>query len=90
MWEQAPDGEHVDQCQQDDPCFWEYFVPNADAFLTDNLNKALKMANGTNCRYHSIVLSSKLQMEFIVVKLNNFQQAVLSAWTIRPLPSIFV
>lgn len=31
--------------------------------LTDNLNKALKMANRTKCQYHSIILSSQDQMD---------------------------
>ena len=41
-----------------DPCFWEYFVPGSDGYLTNNLCKPLKLVNGTHIRYHSLSFDS--------------------------------
>jgi hypothetical protein len=41
-----------------DPCFWEYFVPGTDGYLTDNLCKPLKLVNGTPIWYHSLSFNS--------------------------------
>jgi hypothetical protein len=65
QWEQKPRlPQHVEQAM-DDPCFWEYYVPEADGFLTDNANKSQRLANGTRIRYHSIVPLNQNQTDQI-------------------------
>ena len=47
-----------------DPCFYEYFVEGADAFLTENIQKDLGLANATAAVYHSLVLDEETRKEF--------------------------
>ena len=42
-----------------DPSFWEYFVQDAEGFLTENINKHLRMVNGTYL--HSLPFLGPLQ-----------------------------
>jgi len=64
-WEQAPNPNYVDHCEENDPCFWEYFVAGAGGFFTDNVNKSMHLANGTSFKYHSITPSSTEQEQFL-------------------------
>ena len=48
--------------QDADSCFWQYFVHDADAFLTANLNNNLALANGTPTRLHSLTFSTSDQL----------------------------
>ena len=43
-------------------CFWETFVPQADAFLTYNVNNDLGLANGSPVSMYSITFSSEDQL----------------------------
>ena len=65
QWEQAPPLNLQSRCEDADPAFWEYFVKDADAFITDNMSKTLGMVNGTRCRYHSIVPANAEQKQRI-------------------------
>lgn len=65
QWEQKPRRpEHVEEAVKD-PCFFEYYIAGADGFLTDNLCKQRRMANGTAIRYHSLVPANRNQKEQI-------------------------
>ena len=57
-WDQKPSDEYISDIIDSDPCFWEYFVPGTDGYLTDNLCKPLKLVNGTPIRYHSLSFDS--------------------------------
>jgi hypothetical protein len=58
-WDQKPSDEYIlDIILDSDPCFWEYFVPGSDSYLTDNLCKPIKLGNGTHIRYHSLSFDS--------------------------------
>ena len=48
--------------QDKDPCFWQKFVPGADAFLTTNLNTNLGLANGTPIKLHSLTFTTREQL----------------------------
>jgi hypothetical protein len=50
------------QMVESDPCFWQYFVAGANAFLTNNINTNLGLANGTQVQLHSLTLSSEEQI----------------------------
>ena len=47
------------------PVFWQYFVPGAPAYLTNNLNTSLGLANGTKVELHSLTFSSQIIGEYI-------------------------
>ena len=47
----------VADLQDTDPCFWQYFVPGVDAYLTYNMNPVLGLANGTPIQLHSLTLT---------------------------------
>ena len=52
------------------PVFWQYFIPNAPAYLTYNLNTNLCLANGTKIHLHSLSFSSALIENFVHDKEN--------------------
>ncbi len=58
----------VADLQDTDPCFWQYFVPGVDAYLTYNMNPVLGLANGTPIQLHSLTLSQHqlLQVESLM------------------------
>ena len=66
-WEQKPRPEHLEDVIQD-PCFYEWFVEGADGFITDRLNKSVRLVNGTRIRYHSIVPASDAQRTSIAAQ----------------------
>ena len=54
VWEQKPlHPAHQKQCLQD-PCFYEYFVPNCKGFLTENIQRDFGLVNSLPVRYKSI------------------------------------
>jgi hypothetical protein len=57
-WDQKPSDQYISEIIYSDPCFWEYFVPGTDGYLTDNLCKSLRLVNGTHIRYHSLSFDS--------------------------------
>ncbi len=59
-WAQKPKGENawIEAVNNDDG-FFEYFVPQAKGFVTDNICTELHIANGTSIQLHSITPVSK-------------------------------
>ena len=49
-----------------DPCFWEYFVPGGDAFLTYNVNNNLGLANGSPIKLHSLTFADHEQLSIVL------------------------
>jgi hypothetical protein len=58
FWDQKPSEEYISEIIYNDPCFWEYFVPESDGYISDNLCKPLGLVNGTHIRYHSLSFDS--------------------------------
>ena len=54
-----------------DPCFWEYFVPGAEAFLTHNVNNELGLANGTAVKLHSLTFADSQQLQYVTNLIKN-------------------
>ncbi len=55
-WKQKPRTSQDEDLAKQDPCFYEYFVQGADGFLTDNIQKSLKLTNATPIKFHSLKL----------------------------------
>ena len=54
-WKGKPSSkELIKQAIATNECFYELFVPGARAFLTQNINTSIGLANGTEIKYHSI------------------------------------
>ena len=67
-WNAKPKDQDMLTLAQEDPAFYQYFVPSAPAFCTNNINTDLLLANGTNIKLHSLTPSSthqRLQLESI-------------------------
>ena len=47
------------------PVFWQYFVPGAHAYLTNNLNTTLGLANGPKLVLHSLTFQSQIVEDYI-------------------------
>jgi hypothetical protein len=78
-WDQKPSDKYISDIIDSDPCFWEYFVPGSDGYLTDNLCKPLKLVNGTHIRYHSLSFDSpEKDVEFQKLVANSQVGQVLS------------
>ena len=45
----------------------EYFVPGVPGVITDNINIALGVANGTRCEYHSLTLDENYEIEDMAI-----------------------
>jgi hypothetical protein len=52
-------------------CFWESFVPQADAFLTCNVNNNLGLANGSPVSMHAVTFSSEDQLMSVQSKIDS-------------------
>ena len=65
QWEQAPKSKFHSTVMKDDGAFWEYYVQDADGFITDTVNKPLKMVNATRVRYHSLSFDNHDQEEYV-------------------------
>lgn len=82
-WRQRPLlGKHRQEALND-PCFYEYFVQGAEAFLTENIQKDLKMANAAAVVYHSLVLTKTSQVE-LREKLRSVQPGDVITLSERP------
>ena len=78
-WDQKPSDQYISQIMYRDSCFWEYFVPGSDGYLTDNLCKVLKLVNGTHIRYHSLSFDThEKQVQFEELVANAKVGEVLS------------
>lgn len=58
-WRQRPLARQHRLKAMEDPCFYEYFVAGAGAFLTQNIQKHLKLTNATAAIFHSIVIDDR-------------------------------
>lgn len=58
-WRQRPLARQHRLKAMEDPCFYEYFVAGAGAFLTQNIQKHLKLTNATAATFHSIVVDDR-------------------------------
>ena len=67
-WEQKPHPAFLDDVMED-PCFYEWFVEGADGFITDRINKSVRLVNGTRIKYHSIVPASNEQRDSILAQM---------------------
>ena len=76
-WINKPPNEDHQMDAQQDPAFYEYFVLNAPAYCTSNLNTNLGLANGTPLYLHSIIPVDDNQSEFIA-----YQQQTLPCGSI--------
>ena len=54
-WQNQPPSQYRYGALQD-PCFYEYFVPGAEGFVTKNIAKDASIVNGTKFRYHSLLI----------------------------------
>lgn len=52
-WQNKPGPDHWHSALQD-PCFYEYFVPGCNGFITKNISKSLHVVNGMKIKYHSL------------------------------------
>ena len=52
-WSQKPRGEFVETALED-PCFYEYFVRGAPAYINEAINSELHLYNGTQVYHHSL------------------------------------
>ncbi|KAL7523372.1 hypothetical protein ACHAWF_000494, partial [Thalassiosira exigua] len=58
-WQGKPTTDEQMEKVERESCFWEYFVPQAPAYLSFNLNTNLDLANGTEVRLHSLAFDTK-------------------------------
>ena len=92
-WEQKPSGFHLSLAMED-PCFHEYFVAGADAFLTENIQKGLGLVNARSVVFHSLKFD-QLGEEYLKDCLRvskpgdviTMPQAPLAVNVVLPLPS---
>lgn len=56
-WIQRPP-EHLENQAFSDPCFYEYFVPGANGFITDNISKKLGLVNAQHIKCHSLTMTT--------------------------------
>jgi hypothetical protein len=58
-WINPPSPEHLDYVADNNDFFWDYFVSGAPAFITENINTDLGIANGTPVTCHSLSFETK-------------------------------
>ena len=58
-WVNKPSMDNEEKTQQQNSFFWQYFVVGAEAFLSQNLNSNLGLANGTSVICHSVSFSEQ-------------------------------
>ena len=63
-WEGAP--ADISNSVYDDPCFYEYFVAGASAFITDRVCAETNLVNGIPCSYHSFVPGNEYDKELVL------------------------
>ena len=77
-WIGRPDPEFISLAQSD-PCFYEYFVKNAPAYIIANLFKSLHIVNGTKCTLHSIKFDPDVEAEIDACLLHGTPGEVITA-----------
>jgi hypothetical protein len=63
-WEDRPLDCDAQLKAMEDPYFWQYFVPGADAYCTENLCIPIKLANGTPVRLHSLSFTDTAEANY--------------------------
>lgn len=69
-WHQQPIATHRETARED-PCFFEYFVENAESALYDNVNPTLGLTRGLYCRFHSLTMKTRRQEQLLERELTN-------------------
>ncbi len=59
-WQNKPGKDHYHEALQD-PCFYEYFVPGMNGFISKNVSKQLHVVNGKKIQYDSIRMDEEWQ-----------------------------
>ena len=67
-WEQKPPEEYVAHAKND-PCFYQYFVVGAPAYLNGTVNKELCLVNSTSATLHSFTMEDEILQESAVSEL---------------------
>ena len=65
-WKNKPASEADQMKANNDPAFYDYFVPGAPAFMNHNTNPHLQLVNGTQMHLHSLTPCSQEQETFIL------------------------
>ncbi len=68
-WNNKPNVGEQQAIIENNGCFWETFVPEANAFLTYNVNNSLGLANGSPVSMHSMSFSSEDQLLSVQSKI---------------------
>jgi hypothetical protein len=71
QWLEMPQEEILVQEAYNDPYFWQYFVPGSNAYCSDNLSVALKLANGTPVRLHSLSFATPEEEQSYLEAVND-------------------
>jgi hypothetical protein len=69
FWDQKPADEYISQVIDSDPVFWEYFVPETESYITENLRKRLRLINGTKLKCSTLSFDThekQIQFEKLV------------------------
>ena len=59
-WKNRPTLDSHREEVSEHPVFWQYFVPDTHAYITNNLNTRLGLANGTKFQLHSLTFKSQV------------------------------
>jgi hypothetical protein len=62
-WANKPSGKDLEKAFQDNNFMWQYFVKGAPAFLKQNINTNLGLANGTDAIQHSLTFCDDHQQQ---------------------------
>ena len=77
-WMGKPDPAYISEALSD-PCFYEYFVYCAPAFVIANLFKNLHIVNGTKCKMHSLKFDPEVEKEIETSLLHAVAGEVITA-----------
>ena len=69
-WKQAPP-EHLKHEAYSDPCFYEYWVDGAEAFLNNTISKSLGLVNAQSFTCHSLTLHTPEQQNDLINRINS-------------------
>jgi hypothetical protein len=53
-WTNKPPPSHMSDIEENNACFWEFFVAGPDGFLNFNVNGSVGLVNGAAINYHSM------------------------------------
>lgn len=71
QWAQKPAPQYEQQAVMSDPCFFEYFVPGARCYFNANMSKKLRLVNALEARYHSLVMESQEETDWLQHEITN-------------------